>query len=106
MLLLENLTLYAIKADMYVLNPNDENDFDYTEPVYFCIDTETKDKSGNVINLITLESDLNNPKLRVFQFKVYAKEYIYNRNYSNITNMRVITIKYDFQNNKWVENES
>ena len=106
MLLLENLTLYAIKADMYVSNPNDENDFDYTEPVYFCIDTETKDKSGNVINLITLESYLNNPKLRVFQFKVYAEEYIYNRNYSNITNMRVITIKYDFQNNKWVEDES
>lgn len=31
MLLLENLKLFAIKADMYVLNSNDENDFNYTE---------------------------------------------------------------------------
>lgn len=105
MLLLNNFKLYAIKADMYVLNPNDENDLDYTEPVYFSIDTETKDKQGNNLNVITLESNLNNPNLRVFMFKACAEEYMANRNYTNITNIRVISIKYDFEKKEWVEDE-
>jgi hypothetical protein len=38
-------------------------------------------------------------------FKACAEEYIANRNYTNITNIRVISIKYDFEKKEWVEDE-
>jgi len=104
MKLLKDVTLYCIKVDYFMWN--EEKQEEYTEPVYLCIDTETKKKNGEPMNLIIFEEDINNPCLRVFDTENKAKKYMKDHEMNNsicYDNNRVVKITYDFENKTWRE---
>lgn len=93
---------YCIKIDYFMWNC--ETDRAYTEETYLTIDTETKDKHGNPMNLLTWETEIT-PSLRVFDTEDEAKEYmkthINNPYYGE--NQRVVKIRFDFEKKEWEE---
>ena len=102
MKLLKDVTQYCIKVDYY--HWSDEKG-EYTLPLYWSIDTETKRKDGTSANLIIFKENICDC-LRVFDTEKEAKEYIathttgFNVCYEN---PRVVKIKYNFEENKWEE---
>ena len=104
MLLLADVRKYAIKVNYFMFNSTTNED--YTEPCYLAIDTKTKNKKGECMNLLIFEENLNLPNLRVFdtikEAVTYKKEHFGGIDFC-FEDPRVVSIKYDFEENKWVE---
>ena len=96
-------SLYAIKVDYFVYDPEAENGM-RTEPMYLAIDTETKTKYGVPVNLITFEPEITD-NTRVFDKRKEAAAYMSARvnNPCYCKNARVIKITYSFGEKKWRE---
>lgn len=101
MKLLKDEVFYAIKVDYFMINEKDE---EYTEPLYLSIDTETKNKDGEPMNLIVFDKEIT-PRLRTFCEKREAKIYMAqkSKNTCSFENPRVVKITYNFETNKWEE---
>lgn len=104
MKLLEDIaiTRYCIKINYYIWD-NDRDDVGEV-PHYLAIDTKTKDKEGNPMNLLTWKEEIT-PNLRVFDGFEEAIEYMLSRisNPCYGTNQRVVKIRYNFKKRKWEE---
>lgn len=105
MKLLEDIeiTRYCIKIDYYMWD-NDRDDVGEV-PHYLAIDTKTKDKEGNPMNLLIWKEEIT-PNLRVFDSEQEATEYMKSRISNNPcygTNQRVVKIRYNFKKRKWEE---
>lgn len=104
MKLLKDLIMYAIKIDYFMWDEKKEEE--YTEPHFLTIDTETKDKSGNPLNLLIFKKEITE-NLRVFNTHKEAVKYIAEKSYLKSPcygeNVRVVKIKYNFNENKWEE---
>lgn len=94
--------MYCIKVDYFMYDS--ENEREYKQPCYLTIDTETKDKNGNSINLITFNEEITQ-NLRVFDDEmealVYKLEHLKNPCYCE--NVRAVKIKYNFETKEWEE---
>ena len=95
-------TLYGIKVDYFMYDS--ENDREYTQPCYLTIDTETKDKNGTPLNLITFKEEITS-NLRVFNHEMEAGLYrlAHLENPCYCENARVVKIKYNFETKEWEE---
>lgn len=91
MKLLDDIKAYAIKVDVYMYS--EDSDTEYKEPMYVTIDTETKDKDGNSLNLITFKNNITK-NLRVFDDVFEASDYIdkHFKNSCSCENPRVVEI--------------
>jgi hypothetical protein len=96
------ITKYCIKIDYYMWD-NDRDDVGEV-PHYLAIDTKTKDKEGNPMNLLISEETMT-PNLRVFDKHKEAVEYMLSRinNPCYGSNPRVIKIRYNFKTREWEE---
>ena len=97
MKLLKDITAYAIKCDYYMWS---EEKGEYTEPVYWAIDTSTK------AYIIIMTETVNDPQLRIFDSLTAVKTYIKNHQTGNdicMENVRPVKIKYDFEKKEWME---
>ena len=94
--------MYCIKVDYFMYDS--ENDKEYTQPCYLTIDTETKDKNGEPVNLITF-SDKITANLRVFNTEIEAGMYRIARleNPCYCENVREVKIAYNFETGRWEE---
>lgn len=101
MKLLRDEYVFAIKVDYYMWS--DENG-EYTEPLYLCIDTETKMKDGKLVGLITFSNEIAE-NLRVFDTERDAESYLKDKGKETCSykNGRVIKIKYNYTKRKWEE---
>lgn len=91
MKLLDDIKAYAIKADVFMYS--DATDTEYKETMYVTIDTETRDKDGNSLNLIIFKNNITK-NLRVFDDVFEASEYI-DKHFSNscsCVNPRIVEI--------------
>ena len=102
MKLLKDIIMYAIKVDYFMWN--DVTNEEYTMPHYLCIDTETKNKKGECMNLLIFKEEINSD-LRVFDTLKEAKEYLNEKVKGSFcyNNERVIKITYNFETNRWEE---
>lgn len=100
MKLLKNVELWCVQADVCIWN---ETLGEYTEPAYLTIDTETKDKKGNPVNLLIFEPTITD-NLRVFDTKEKAKDYMSTRLKccTSIDGARVVKITWDCKMNHWI----
>lgn len=97
MKLLSNVFLYAIKCDYFMWS---EEKGEYTEPVYWAIDTSTK------ANIIIMRENVNDPQLRVFDSLTAAKTYIKDHTTGFdicMENVRPVKINYNFDRKEWEE---
>ena len=97
MKLLKDVSLYAIKCDYFMWS---EEKGEYTEPVYYAIDTSNK------LNIIIMVEDVNSANLRVFDSLTAAKNYIKTHTTGVdvcLENVRPVKIMYDFETLKWKE---
>lgn len=103
-LLKDVTTLFAIKIDYFMYDEKKEEE--YTKPHFLTIDTETKDKSGNPLNLLIFKKEITE-NLRVFNTYTEAVKYIAEKSSLKSPcygeNVRVVKIKYNFNENKWEE---
>lgn len=104
MTLLVDTKLYAIQCDYYMCRKigEDENGEDvyedYTERVYWAIDTSTK------ANIIIMVETVNSPNLRVFNSLNAVKNYIKTHTTGNgicMENVKPCEIKYNFEKKEW-----
>lgn len=102
MRLLKDITVYAIKVDYYMYDP--ETETEYLEPVYLSIDSETKDDNGNPMNLIIFRDSITSD-LRIFDTLKEANDYMIRRcnNSHSFENPRIVKIKYDHKEETWKE---
>ena len=102
MKLLKDITVYAIKVDYYMYDP--ETEVEYLEPVYLSIDSETKDDNGNPMNLIIF-CDSITPNLRIFDTLREANDYKLRKcsNSHSFENPRIVKVKYDYKEEVWKE---
>ena len=101
MKLLRDAKLYCIKVDYCMWS--EEKQEEYTVPSYLSIDTETKKKNGEPMNLLVFEETIT-PHLRVFDTEREAKKYFKDHNMNEsccYENARIIEVKYDFESNTW-----
>ena len=103
-LLKDVTTLFAIKIDYFMWDEKKEEE--YTKPHFLTIDTEIKDKSGNPLNLLIFKKEIT-ANLRVFNTHTEAVKYIAEKPSLKSPcygeNVRVVKIKYNFNENKWEE---
>lgn len=102
MKLLKDITVYAIKVDYYMYDP--EIEAEYLEPVYLSIDTEKQDENGNPMNLITFRDSIT-PNLRIFDTLKEANDYKLRKcsNSHSFENARIVKVKYDHKEEVWKE---
>ena len=102
MKLLKDVKMFCIKVDYFMWD--EVMDRECTAPHYLSIDTETKNKQGECMNLIIFREEIN-PDLRVFDTRKEAAEYIKTRmeNPCFCENVRIVEVKYNFETNKWEE---
>lgn len=94
--LLKDQRFFAIKCDYFMWS---EERGEYTEPVYWTLDDN---------EIIIMEDDVNNGRLRVFTSLTAVKKYIRSHNAGvNICmeNVRPVEIRYSFSERKWKEVE-
>lgn len=94
---------YCIKVDYFMWN--EEKDEEYKQPMYLAIDTETKDRNGNPVNLIMFKNNITS-SIRVFDTEKEAKDYIVAHNTGVSVcyeNERIVAIKYNFETREWEE---
>lgn len=96
MTLLKDLTIYAIKVDLYMW---DDEKGEYTEPNFVTI-------SHPPMNVLTLEREIKE-NLRIFNRYSEAVKYICSheslKNPMFGENTRVVKIRYNFAEQKWEE---
>ena len=77
MKLLRDAKLYCIKVDYFMWS--NEKQEEYNEPAYLSIDTKTKKKNGEPMNLLIFKEAIT-PHLRVFDTEREAKKYFKDHN--------------------------
>ena len=97
MMLLKDLIVYAIKVDYYMWD--EKTDSEYTEPHFLTI-------SHPPMNVITFNKEIKE-NLRIFNRYSEAVKYICShdslKNPCYGENVRVVKIKYNFENQVWEE---
>ena len=93
------LNVFAIMVDYYMFS--EETNSEYKEPMYVSIDTDTKDKDGNSLNLITFNKHLTS-NTRIFDDVFEAGNYIdsHFKNSCCCENARVVELS--LEDLKWM----
>ena len=104
MKLLKDLVVCVIKVDYFMYD--EKTDSEYTEPYYLAIDTEVKNKNGEPMNLLIFKKEITEDT-RIFYSHKEAVKYIAEHTSLKSPcygeNVRVVRIKYNFNENKWEE---